>query len=302
MEGSLDMSTTAMAMPPDLHLAGVDHTARPTWKLAETVHFYRDILGLPLVHAISARGWGPETHPDFLHFFFDSGNGSTIAFFYYLKQPVPAGADRAPAKPWPEDHVFDATHTAWLVREADDLEKWRERLVDAGIEVSVKVAHEVIESIYCRDPNGYFVEFTRKLRGLKPIDASDAEATIEAAIALEREADGNRVRIGSIDDVWRRKGAMLAGAETGHGAAQAMLFVPDVAEFSPVVAAARARDGCDLAGPVDGYHVIRSSGPISLDRKAMGLKPAIWYGIPTGGLLGRISKFDRDTLIIEPAE
>ena len=69
---------TSPASSP-LRLHGVDHTARPTWRLRETVHFYRDILGLPLVHVISARGWGPATHPDFLHFFFDSGRGSTIA-------------------------------------------------------------------------------------------------------------------------------------------------------------------------------------------------------------------------------
>ena len=31
---------------PSVQLHGVHHTARPTWKLAETVHFYRDLLGL----------------------------------------------------------------------------------------------------------------------------------------------------------------------------------------------------------------------------------------------------------------
>lgn len=200
-----------------LRLAGVDHTARPTWKLEETVHFYRDVLGLPLVHAISARGWGPDTHPDFLHFFFDSGNGSAIAFFYYLNQPVPAEAERPIAKPWPEDHVFDATHTAWLVESQNELEHWRARLEAKGIEVSVDVAHEVIESIYFRDPNGYFVEITRKLRGLGAVDAADAAATIEAAIALEREADARGERIAAIDSVWQRKGATLA-AELGIAA------------------------------------------------------------------------------------
>ena len=51
-----------MIKPLELHpkLHGVDHTARPTWKLRETVRFYRDILGLPLVHCISAKGWGRE--------------------------------------------------------------------------------------------------------------------------------------------------------------------------------------------------------------------------------------------------
>src|SRR5690349_18920690 len=80
-----------MTQPPSSPaLHGVHHTARPTWKLRETLEFYRDVLGLRLVHAISARGWGPAEHPDFLHFFFDSGNGSTIAFFYYLGTEQPA--------------------------------------------------------------------------------------------------------------------------------------------------------------------------------------------------------------------
>lgn len=82
----------------------------------------------------------------------------------------------------------------------------------------------------------------------------------------------------------------------------ATLFVLDVAEFAPVVEAARGQPDCELTGPTQGYHVIRSAAPMSFDRRAMGLKPAVWYGIPTGGLVGRITKFDRDTLTIESAE
>ncbi|MGC3984005.1 MAG: VOC family protein [Pseudorhodoferax sp.] len=48
-----------MSTLPNPFCMGVHHTARPTWKLRETIEFYRDTLGLPLVHAISARGWGP---------------------------------------------------------------------------------------------------------------------------------------------------------------------------------------------------------------------------------------------------
>jgi catechol 2,3-dioxygenase-like lactoylglutathione lyase family enzyme len=114
--------TATPKTPAPLRLHGVDHTARPTWRLRETVAFYRDILGLPLVHVISARGWGPATHPDFLHFFFDSGQGSTIAFFYYLGSDEPeALRGRSRMRPLPEDHVFDATHTAWLVESEDEL-------------------------------------------------------------------------------------------------------------------------------------------------------------------------------------
>ena len=195
-----------------MRLAGVDHTARPTWKLKETVEFYRDILGLALVHTISARGWGPATHPDFLHFFFDSGKGSTIAFFYYLGSEAPGALkDRPAMRPAPDDHVFDATHTAWLVDTADELRAWKQRLEAKGVEVSVETAHEVIESVYFRDPNGYFLEITRKLRPLGQIDVVDAGLTLEAAIQLEEEAKESGVRVTAIDSVWNRKARLLEG-------------------------------------------------------------------------------------------
>lgn len=193
-----------------LKLNGVDHTARPTWKLRETIEFYRDKLGLPLVHVISARGWGPATHPDFLHFFFDSGNGSTIAFFYYLGSDAPGALKHRPTmRPAPDDHVFDATHTAWLVDTSDQLHAWKKRLEAKGVEVSVETTHEVIESIYFRDPNGYFIEITRKLRPLGQIDVVDAGLTLEAAIQLEEEAKKTGVRVTQIDAVWNRKARLL---------------------------------------------------------------------------------------------
>ena len=184
----------------------MDHTARPTWKLRETVHFYRDILGLPLVHVISARGWGPATHPDFLHFFFDSGRGSTIAFFYYLGSEEPeAMRGRSALRPLPEDHVSDATHTAWQVESEDELKAWKQKLQDAGLDVSVETRHEVIESIYVRDPNGYFIEFTRKLRPLAGIDATDAALTLQAAMQAEADAESQGQRVRQVDDIWRAR-------------------------------------------------------------------------------------------------
>ena len=193
-----------------MRLAGVDHTARPTWKLRQTVEFYRDILGLPLVHTISARGWGPASHPDFLHFFFDSGKGSTIAFFYYLgSEEPPALKNRPRMRPAPDDHVFDATHTSWLVDTAEELRLWKERLASKGVEVSAETTHEVIESIYFRDPNGYFIEITRKLRPLSNVDATDAALTLEAAIQLEVEAAKAGDRVNAIDAVWNRKAQLL---------------------------------------------------------------------------------------------
>lgn len=186
-----------------LRLRGVDHSARPTWKLRETVTFYRDILGLPLIHTISARGWGHPGHPDFLHFFFDAGNGATIAFFYYI------GTER-PERYMPEDsHFYSANHTAWSVDSAEELAQWKETLEARGLAVSKFTKHEGLESIYFRDPNGYPLEVTRRLREVEQIDAEDAALTLQAAMELEDEAASANEKMTDIDSVWRRKAKLV---------------------------------------------------------------------------------------------
>jgi catechol 2,3-dioxygenase-like lactoylglutathione lyase family enzyme len=273
-----------------LRLSGVDHTARPTWKLRETIGFYRDTLGLPLVHAISARGWGPASHPDFLHFFFDSGNGSTIAFFYYLGEPQPE--ERPLMSPTPDDHVFDATHTAWLTDSTEQLLAWKEMLEAKGVEVSSTTQHEVIESIYFRDPNGYFIEITVKLRELQSLDAQDAAWTLQAAMNAEQAG-----QVKQIDTVWREKGKLLSG-RCGLKSEGPGIFVPALAEFASVVDAAHRNPGYRVSQPSPGYYLIESEAVLEFNRRELGLKPAVWYGMFTGGLCGRIDTFDKDRVRI----
>lgn len=288
-----------------LRLHGVDHTARPTWKLRETVEFYRDILGLPLIHTISARGWGPATHPDFLHFFFDSGNGSTIAFFYYLGSTVPDAMKNRPGQPpIPSDHIFDATHTSWLVDTKEELQAWKQKLESKGVEVSAETAHEVIESVYFRDPNGYFIEITRKLRPVDAIDASDANLTLEAAIQLE--ANHNQTQgapLTSIDTVWNTKAGLLDAniAPAASGTFPIRIYVLNVPEFAPLVEAAKKLESCQVGEAAGHYVTIDAKEPIEFHRKELGLKPAVWYGLFTGGLRGKIESFGRDTVRIVPA-
>ena len=298
-----DLATPAPTVPglARLTLRGVDHTARPTWKLRETIDFYQGKLGLPLVHVISARGWGPATHPDFLHFFFDSGNGSAIAFFYYLGSDMPAGlVGRETRPPLPDDHVFDATHTAWLVDSADELQAWKQRLEAQGLNVSVETTHEVIESIYVRDPNGYFVEFTRKLRPLADVDATDGALTLQAAMEAEDAAKQSGQRVTKIDDIWSGKAGLLdrRNARRGGGVG---IYVPAVDEFSAIVKEASSRANCRIARLGD-YDLIESDEPVEFRRKALGLKPAVWYGLFTGGVRGRIEVFDRDRVVIAPVQ
>ena len=294
------MSARDLPQPlPQLALRGVDHTARPTWKLRETIEFYRDKLGLPLVHVISARGWGPATHPDFLHFFFDSGNGSTIAFFYYLGSDMPAALQgREAMPPLPDDHVFDATHTAWIVGSADELQACKQRLEAHGLDVSVETRHEVIESIYVRDPNGYFVEFTRKLRPLDRLDAEDAALTLQAALAAEETAKNKGERLQAVDAIWAGKAALLDGSfgRSGQGVG---LYVPRLDEFACLVREAAARPECRITA-LPGYDLIEADAAITFNRKSLGLKPAVWYGLFTGGVRGRIEAFDRDQVVVAP--
>lgn len=186
-----------------LHLCGVDHTARPTWKLRETIEFYRDVLGLPLIYAITARGWGSPGHHDFLHFFFDAGNRSTIAFFYYI------GSEPTERYIPEEHHFYTATHTAWSVESEAELIHWKETLESRGVTVSPYTRHEILESIYFGDPNGYPVEITRRLRDLLHLDEVDARLTMEAAVQVDEEAKANGSQLAGIEAVWRRKAKLV---------------------------------------------------------------------------------------------
>ena len=144
-------------------------------------------------------GWGPEDHPDFIHLFFGAGRDSTIAFFYYLGTPRPE--DALPFNNW----LYKSVHTAWRVETRDELLAWKERLEERNLDV-LQVRHEIIESIYVTDPNGYMIEFTWQVREMSRNDQLDAELTLAAAIAIEEERGE---RVGDIETVWRRKAALV---------------------------------------------------------------------------------------------
>jgi len=77
------------------------------------------------------------------------------------------------------------------------------------------------------------------------------------------------------------------------------IFVLDVPEFAPFVAHARTVRGCTIGGPRLGYWRVASAGSLEFERKPLGLKPAVWHGALTGGMVGRITHFDNDRLVIE---
>ncbi|MBI3217533.1 MAG: VOC family protein [Mycobacterium sp.] len=174
-------------MSDSQHLVrGVDHVAYPTFDPAATVRFYRDTLGFPVVHSICAAGWGPDKHPDFIHFFFDIGNDDRLAFFYYFGLEPFAGGPQGDAY-----SRFDETVPVWFIRSRhlaihvdseQHLLDYRRRLDASEWPVEMQVQHETIESIYTHDPNGYMIEITRALRQVTPQEDLDANLTIDALI------------------------------------------------------------------------------------------------------------------------
>jgi catechol 2,3-dioxygenase-like lactoylglutathione lyase family enzyme len=172
---------------------GVDHVAYPTFDPAGTVAFYRDVLGFPVVHSICAAGWGPEKHPDFIHFFFDIGNDDRLAFFYYFGYEPPQHGVKGDVYARFDDDIPDffvkSRHLAIHVDSEAHLLEYRRRLDDSRWPVELQVQHETIESIYTHDPNGYFFEITRALRPVTPQEDLDANLTVDALVDVVQGSD-----------------------------------------------------------------------------------------------------------------
>lgn len=214
-----------MSSLSDQHLVrGVDHAAFPTFDPVGTVRFYRDTLGFPVVHSICAAGWGPDDHPDFIHFFFDIGNDDRIAFFYYFGLPAPEvtkGDVYAQFGEETPEWFVRSRHLAIHVDSEDHLLEYRKRLDASQWPVEMQIQHETIESIYTHDPNGYMVEITRALRPVTPQEDLDANLTIDALVDIAQRPGAG------MDDLLVRKAELIverAEAWQGHQKA----FVEDV--------------------------------------------------------------------------
>ncbi|BCJ50379.1 hypothetical protein Asp14428_18540 [Actinoplanes sp. NBRC 14428] len=197
-----------MPTAPLPHLArGVDHAAFPTLDPAGTIRFYRDVLGFPVVHSICAAGWGPEKHPDFVHFFFDIGNDDRIAFFHYFGFEPPMVSARGDAFARFNDEMpsfyIASRHLAIHVESAEHLNEYQHRLDLSDWPTELRVQHETIESIYTHDPNGYLLEITRALRPVTPQEDHDAALSVQALLDI---ADAGDL---TLDALLRRKAELI---------------------------------------------------------------------------------------------
>ncbi len=167
---------------------GINHLALVCRDMAETVSFYTEALGMPLVKTVALPDGGQ-------HFFFDCGGGSLLAFFWWPDAP-PAAPGIASVKSFPAEAksaVGSMNHVAFHLDE-DELEPSIARLQAAGVDVSVPivvnhddsplgVAREMhegvwVRSVYFRDPNGIMLEFAAILRGFRPGDIAHEPARL----------------------------------------------------------------------------------------------------------------------------
>ena len=170
-----------------MEIRGVNHLALVCRDMARTVDFYTNVLGFPLVKTIELPiGMGQ-------HFFFDIGNGDSLAFFWFPEAPDAVPGISAPAaRPDTGDltsAVGSMNHVAFDV-DPDRIEEYRERLVAAGVACSEVANHDdsewtvaeemhpgvYVRSVYFQDPDGILLELAAWTRPLGPADVSHEPA------------------------------------------------------------------------------------------------------------------------------
>ena len=142
---------TLPAAPP---VRGLHHAAYRCRDAEETRHFYEDILGMRLVHVVTADHVSTGQTTSFAHVFFEMTDGSCIAFFDL--------GDNIKAEPSPNTPAW-VNHIAFKVKDADALNAMKARLEANKIDVVGITDHEFVHSIYFFDPNGVRLEFTTQV-------------------------------------------------------------------------------------------------------------------------------------------
>jgi catechol 2,3-dioxygenase-like lactoylglutathione lyase family enzyme len=174
-------------MNKEFELRGINHLALVCRDMERTVDFYGNVLGMPLIKTIELPfGMGQ-------HFFFDVGNGDSLAFFWFPDAPEPAPGIASPRTLPGGDGLTTAiasmNHVAFDVP-AEKIDGYLAKLRAKGIEAAdimnhddselgvTKEPHEgtFVRSIYFFDPDGILLELAAWTRALGPEDVGHAPA------------------------------------------------------------------------------------------------------------------------------
>jgi len=183
----------------DLGLRGVNHLALVCSDMARTVDFYTSTLGLRLIKTIELpEGMGQ-------HFFFDIGNGDSLAFFWFPEAPAASPGIAAPAaRPDLGDltsGIGSMNHIAFDVA-PERIDAIRDRLVARGVDCSVVVNHDdsewtvaeemhpgvFVKSVYFQDPDGILLELAAWTRALDERDVRHAPASVRPHANAAKES------------------------------------------------------------------------------------------------------------------
>jgi glyoxylase I family protein len=125
-----------------MRLRGLHHVTAISADLERTIAFYRDVLGLAVVHDAPS-----DDDPEARHVWFATGDGATaLSFMEYPRLPegvVGRGSTH---------------HFALLVASAEEQEAWRDYLRQHDVECTDVLDRGRLRSIYVRDPDGHLVE------------------------------------------------------------------------------------------------------------------------------------------------
>ena len=117
---------------------GVHHVALLSTDVERTIAFYQDLLGFPLTELFENRDYQGSTH-----FFFDIGNGNTVAFFDF------PGLDLGPYT-----EVLGGLHHLAISIDRSAWERAREALTAEGVELQIIGG----SSMYFHGPDGERLE------------------------------------------------------------------------------------------------------------------------------------------------
>ena len=157
------------AAPP--RITGIHHSAYRCRDADETRRFYEDVMGLKLAAALDFDEIsGTDEKLDYMHLFFELGDGNYLAFF-----DLPDSADE---KKFRRKSGFNI-HFAFEVGSIEEVEAFKKRFDDLGIENHGPLDHEFVKSIYAWDPNGYQIEVTCRVPKHDEIMAHEMEKARE---------------------------------------------------------------------------------------------------------------------------
>ncbi|MGW2939333.1 VOC family protein [Streptomyces sp. NPDC001156] len=130
-----------VAERPKTSSRGLHHAAFICRDVEETILFYRDVMGFPLVDLVENRDYPGSTH-----FFLDIGNGNMLAFFDFPGHPHPEYAET----------IGGGHHVALSVTD-ETFADIKTRLHERGIPF-MEIEGGVAPNLFVADPNGLRLE------------------------------------------------------------------------------------------------------------------------------------------------